>query len=484
MQTDSAPRHLFVVMGGTGDLMSRKLLPAIWHLVQGGALAEPAVVLATGRRDSWTDDSYRAWGHQALEEAGLIQSDGPDWCDRCMYYHALGDGTEADYQALASRIEQIEREHGLPGNRVFYMALPSNAFVPTVQSLGKVGLNSGPGWTRIVAEKPFGHDHESAIELNRRIHEHFDESQTYRIDHYLGKETVQNLLTFRFANTIFESVWNRQHVGSVEIIVAESVGVEGRGEFYDQTGAFRDMVQNHLSQLLTLTAMEIPSSFEADAIRDEKVKVLRSVEPVNVKDIALGQYSEGLIDTEPVSGYLREPGVAPNSRTETFAAMQLNISNWRWHGVPFLLRTGKRMPQRTTQISVNFRCPVLSIFRQHESAQMHANSLIMTLQPNEGFDFRFEVKVPGGPLRLETQSLKFNYADAFERLPDAYETLLLDIITGDQTLFVRADEVEEAWRLYTPVLAELPTPHPYAAGTVGPSQANRLMVPRGLSCPL
>jgi glucose-6-phosphate 1-dehydrogenase len=372
----------------------------------------------------------------------------------------------------------------LPGNRVFYLALPPLAFVAAVESLGTIGLNEGPGWTRIVCEKPFGHDHDSAVELNRRIHRYFDESQTYRIDHYLGKETVRNLLAFRFANTIFESVWNRQHVGSVEIIVAESIGVDGRGEFYDQTGAFRDMVQNHLSQLLTLTAMEVPPSLDADAIRDEKVKVLRSVSPISPDDIELGQYAEGLVDEQPVEGYLDESGVAPGSTTETFVAMRVNVANSRWQGVPFLLRTGKRMPERTTQIAINFRCPVLAMFQARESAEVHANALVLTLQPDEGFDLRFEVKLPGEGLRLQTQSLSFKYADVFERLPEAYETLLLDVITGDQTLFVRADEVEESWRLYAPLLEALPAPNPYAAGTLGPSQASRLMVPRGASCPI
>lgn len=484
MATDTAPRHLFVVMGGTGDLMSRKLLPALWHLISGGLLPEPSVVMAVGRRGTFDDESYRAWAREALTEARLVNGEPDSWCDGCMYYHALGEGTEDDYQDLARRIEEIERKHNLPGNRVFYLALPPRAFVAAVESLGTIGLNEGPGWTRIVCEKPFGHDYDSAVELNRHIHQYFDETQTYRIDHYLGKETVRNLLAFRFANTIFESVWNRQHVGSVEIIVAEAVGVEGRGEFYDQTGTFRDMVQNHLSQLLTLTAMEAPPSLEADAIRDEKVKVLRSISPIGPGDVELGQYAAGFIDGEHVAGYLDEPGVAPGSTTETFVAMRVNIANWRWQGVPFLLRTGKRMPARTTQIAINFRCPVLAMFQMHEPAMVSANALVLTLQPDEGFDLRFEVKLPGEGLRLQTQSLSFKYADVFERLPEAYETLLLDVITGDQTLFVRADEVEESWRLYTPLLEAMPAPDPYAAGTLGPLDARRLMVPRGASCPI
>lgn len=482
MTDERAPHHLFVVMGGTGDLMRRKLLPALWHLADEGQLPEGTAVLAVGRSDEWTDDSYREWAQEAFAEAELAPEGPRGWCHRCLHYQGLGEPSEDSYRQLGQRIEALEAELRLPGNRVFYLALPAGALIQAVELLGRVGLNRGPGWTRIVCEKPFGHDYESACELNARIQRWFEERQTYRIDHYLGKETVQNLLTFRFANTIFEAVWNRQQVASVEILVAETVGVGGRGEFYDQTGALRDMVQNHLSQLLALTAMEPPCCFDADAIRDEKVKVLRSVAPPSPESLVLGQYAEGVVAGEAVPGYLQEPGVASDSSTETFVAMQLRVNTWRWQGVPFLLRTGKRMPQRSTQIAINFACPVLQVLRDAAPLSTSANSLVLTLQPDEGFDLRFEVKAPGSPPRVETQSLKFKYADVFARLPEAYETLLLDVITGDQTLFVRADEVEEAWRLYTPLLGQLPKPHLYAAGTLGPPAANRLMVPRGTAC--
>ena len=277
MTNEQPPRHLFVVMGGTGDLMSRKLLPALWHLVDEGHLHEGTVVLAAGRSEDWNDETYQEWAHEAFEDAGLSPGGPRGWCGKCLHYQGLGEPSEEGYRRLARRIEELESQHDLPGNRVFYLALPPKAFIKAIELLGRTGLNQSPGWTRIVCEKPFGHDYESARELNRHIQEWFEEEQTYRIDHYLGKETVQNLLTFRFANTIFESVWNRRHVASVEIMVAESVGVSGRGEFYDQTGALRDMIQNHLSQLLTLIAMEPPSSLTAHAIRDEKVKVLRSM---------------------------------------------------------------------------------------------------------------------------------------------------------------------------------------------------------------
>ena len=364
------------------------------------------------------------------------------------------------------------------------MATPPGAFIHTVECLGEAGLGSGPGWTRVVIEKPFGHDLDSARDLNERIHRHFSEQQIYRIDHYLGKETVQNVLTFRFANVLFDSVWNRDRVASVEITVAEGLGVGERGEFYDQVGALRDMVQNHMTQLLTLTAMEHPTQFEADAIRDEKVKVLRSLAPLDPSQAIFGQYAAGEVGGASVPGYLDEDGVAEGSQTESFVALRTYVQNWRWQGVPFVLRTGKRMPEKRTQIVINFRCPSLALFQQHTQATVRANSLVITLQPDEGFALRFEVKAPRDPLRLVTQDLSFRYDEAFEHLPDAYETLLVDIAGGDQTLFVRSDEVEESWRLYTPLLVNRPPVHPYAAGTMGPPEAERLLIPRGEACPL
>ncbi|MGI5820425.1 MAG: glucose-6-phosphate dehydrogenase [Armatimonadota bacterium] len=477
--------HLMIVLGGTGDLMHRKLLPAMRRLTEEGALKGRTVILAAGRRATFDDTSYREWANEALEEAGLpAGAEGSGWCERCLHYQSVGDQQTEDFERLRERIEELEREHDLPGNRIFYLATPPGAFIETVEHLGEVGLNNAPGWTRVVIEKPFGHDLDSSIELNRRIHRHFSEEQIYRIDHYLGKETVQNLLTFRFANTLFDSVWNRDRIGSVEITVAEDLGVGERGEFYDSVGALRDMVQNHMTQILTITAMEHPAEFDADAIRDEKVKVLRSLAPIDPGQVIFGQYEAGEVGGEPVRGYREEEGIAGDSQTETFAALRVYVQNWRWQGVPFVLRTGKRMPEKLTQIVINFRCPVLALFQRHFESTVHANSLVITLQPNEGFDLKFEVKAPRDPLRLRTQSLSFRYNEAFDDLPDAYETLLVDIAEGDQTLFVRADEVEEAWRQYTPLLQQQRSVHHYAAGTMGPEQANRILVPRGESCPL
>ncbi|MGD9494782.1 MAG: glucose-6-phosphate dehydrogenase [Armatimonadota bacterium] len=478
-------RHLLVVIGGTGDLMRSKLLPAMRRLTEQGALRDKVILLAAGRRTSFDDRSYRDWAREALAEAGRpIDAGDSGWCERCLHYESVGEQTREGFERLRRRIEQLEHEHGLPGNRTFYLATPPGAFIDTIECLGEVGLNDGPGWTRVVIEKPFGHDLESARTLNERIHRYFREDQIYRIDHYLGKETVQNLLTFRFANTLFESIWNRDRVASVEINVAESVGVGERGESYDSVGAIRDIVQNHLTQLLALTAMEAPVEFAADPIRDEKVKVLRSIAPIDPGQVVRGQYAAGEIDGERVPGYREERGVAPNSDTETYVALRLHISNWRWHGVPFVLCTGKRLPEKRTSIIVNFRCPVLAIFQAHTQATVRANSLVVTLQPDEGFDLHFEIKQPGDPLRLQTHSLRFRYKDAFPELPEAYETLLVDIAQGDQTLFVRADEVEQSWRVYAPLLQLRGPVHPYPAGTAGPQQAQRIMVPRGEVCPL
>jgi glucose-6-phosphate 1-dehydrogenase len=339
-----------------------------------------------------------------------------------------------------------------------------------------------------VVEKPFGYDLDSARALNEQVHAHFDEEQVYRIDHYLGKETVQNLMAFRFGNALFESMWNREHIDRMEITVAEPLGVGGRAGYYDQSGHVRDMVQNHLTQLLTLIAMEPPSSMDANAIRDEKVKVLNAVQQPDPKaDVVLGQYEAGTVGGEPVSGYRDESDVPPGSDTETFAAMRLNVANWRWQGVPFFLRTGKRLPRKLTQIAVRFQSAPVSLFQgdgapcipQDAHCEAPPNELLITLQPDEGFDLRFEVKAPGnsdgGSMALETQQLSFSYQDAFGPVPDAYETLLRDIIVGDPTLFVRADEVEASWQLYAPLLEAAPPVHSYEAGRWGPDAVDRLL---------
>lgn len=476
MTNNMVEPHLFVVVGATGDLMRRKLLPAIFHLTTQGMLKERCLLLGAARREDLSDTGFRVEAREALAAAGLQDNEIMGrWCAECLFYQPIGLGEAEDYQALAARIAELEQQHHLPGNRVFYLALPPVALSSTIVGLGEAGLNRGPGWSRLVVEKPFGRDLVSAQDLNRLLHRYFDESQVYRIDHYLGKETVQNLLVFRFANTLFESVWNRDRVSSIQIAVAERLGVGGRAGYYDRAGALRDMVQNHLTQLLTLTAMEVPAAFDAEAIRDEKLKVLRQVEAIDPEDVVLGQYTRGTIDHEEVPGYRTEPGVAADSVTETFVALRLQINNWRWQGVPFYLCTGKRLPSNLTRIMVAFRCPPVSVFSPFFRCEIHSNLLMITLQPDEGFDLQFEVKAPGQPFNLQTQRLHFHYAEVFGRLPDAYEALLLDIITGDQTLFVHADEVEAAWGLYTPLLEHRPPVHPYAAGTWGPEAAEHLL---------
>ncbi len=475
--------HLFVVMGGSGALARRKLLPALWHLAAGGHTQAGSVVLAAARRSQFDDEGYRQWAREALRDAGLAAGeDSAHWCDQCLHYQALGEERAEDYQALRERIEALEREHGLPGNRVFYLAIPPASLRSAVEGLGAVGLHQGAGGTRIVVEKPFGDDLASATELDGVLKTYFSEAQTYRIDHYLGKEAVQNLLVFRFANPIFESLWNRDRVATVQITVAEPAGVEDRAAFYSGVGALRDMVQNHLMQLLTLTAMEIPAAFEADAVRDEKAKVLRAVAPIQPRDVCFGQYGPGEVDGEAVPGYSQAEGVPPGSATETFVALELRVNNWRWQGVPFFLRTGKRLAKSTRQIVVNFRCPVLSVFDRYPEAAVSANALVITLEPDEGFELEFMAKAPGDMLTLEPQRLRFRYAEVFGRLPEAYEALLLDVLTGDQTLFVRIDEVLESWRLLTPLLEEPPTPYPYPAGSWGPPEADRLLAPTGGAC--
>jgi glucose-6-phosphate 1-dehydrogenase len=351
--------------------------------------------------------------------------------------------------------------------------------VQTIENLGKVGLDESPGWTRVVVEKPFGHDLESARTLDDIVHQYFDESQIYRIDHYLGKETVQNLLVFRFANAMFESLWNRDHVESVQITVAEELGVETRAGYYDKAGALRDMVQSHLTQLLALVAMEVPSAFEASAIRAEKIKALRAIAPIKSEHVVFGQYAAGEIDGKPVPAYKDEDDVPSSSHTETFVALQLAIDNWRWQGVPFYLRTGKRLAERLTEIEIKFRRAPVWMFRTvHCEEQLHRNTLKLTLQPNEGFSLMFDVKVPGEPFRLHRTPLHFDYAEAFEVIPEAYQTLILEVLQGDQTLFVHADEVEASWALYTPLLEERRAVHPYESGSWGPPEADWLSVTR------
>lgn len=461
---------VFVVLGGTGDLARRKLLPSLYRLTQSAGGASDFRILASARRRNLDDESYRQLILPSLEGNPARAA---EWARSVLHYESVADGGVEDYRRLGRRIEQIEKEAGLQGNRILYLALPPSAYPTTIQRLGEAGLATSPGWTRLVIEKPFGRDLDSARELNRLTHQWFQENQLFRIDHYLGKETVQNLLVFRLANLVFESLWNRQFVDSVQITVAEKLGVEERAGYYDQSGALRDMVQNHLTQILCLIAMEPPVRFEADSIHNEKVKVLKALRSVRPQDVVLGQYE----------GYRDEAGISPDSTTETFVAMRLEVDNWRWQGVPFYLRTGKRLASKLTQILVRFRPVPICFFRMAGAniCEPSANLLSLTLQPNEGFALGFEVKHPGPEFVVTTQRLRFDYEELFGPLPDAYETLLLDILEGDRTLFVRADEVEASWALYTPVLAirERLTRQVYRPGTWGPDAANDLPAREG-----
>jgi glucose-6-phosphate 1-dehydrogenase len=474
MDRPSVDRHLFVVLGATGDLMQRKLLPALCRLRQRGEFPAGGTILGVARRPM-DDATFRtaAAGWLLAEKLGSAE-ELRSFSETTLAYHRLEDESPASFERLKGGIEALEKAKGLPGNRIFYLALPPEAVRPTLDGLGSAGLAAGPGWTRVVIEKPFGRDLASAQELNQAVHAHFGESQVYRIDHYLGKETVQNLLVFRFANMFIESLWNRETVERVEITVAESLGVEGRAAYYETSGALRDMIQNHVTQILTLVAMEPPATRSEEAIRNEKVKVLRSIAPVGPSDVVRGQYTAGTVDGAPVSAYLAEPGVAPASTTETYAALRLKITNWRWQGVPFFLRSGKRLPAKSSRVVLTFKAPPVTFFPTEQAYEVNPDRVSILIQPAEGFEIAFEIKVPGRELRVQTHRMKFHYSDVFGPLPDGYETLLLDAMLGDPTLFVRADEVEASWRVYDAVLRDPPATVLYPAGTWGPEAARRL----------
>jgi glucose-6-phosphate 1-dehydrogenase len=468
-------RHLFVVFGATGDLMRRKLLPSLYQVTKALDERAPTFQLLGSARQGLDDNGYRRLATEALVASGVAPArEARRWVAARVHFASLGDAAPADYLRLKERIEQVEAAATLPGHRVFYLALPAGAIAPVVRSLGTAGLSRGPGWTRLVVEKPFGTDLPSARALNRELHAEFDERSIYRIDHYLGKETVQNLLVFRFANMLFESVWSRDRISHVEITVAEQLGVEDRATYYDHAGALRDMVQSHLTQLLTLTAMEVPASLDADDVRNEKVKVLSSIQPIRPGDVVRGQYTQGTNGRTRLRGYRAEPGVRRSSKTETFVALRLRLNSWRWQGVPFFLRTGKRLPEKRTDIVVHFRRPPVWFFPGRAPQEISANTLTITVQPHEGFELAFEIKRPGHAIELETHRLHFLYAEAFGPLADAYQTLLIDLMRGDPTLFVRADEVEAAWRVYAGILERPPPLYSYPAGSWGPREAERL----------
>jgi glucose-6-phosphate 1-dehydrogenase len=484
-----------VIIGATGDLTERKLAPALYNLMLGGFLPAEFTVVGFARRDL-TDEAFREHLHQAIDQYSrnkpVKRSIWDSFTRGIEYQRGEFHDTEA-WHALAKKLDRIDRDRGTAGNRLFYMAVPPVLHAEIVRQLGAAGLaasgehrpSGGRGWSRVIVEKPFGFDLASARQLTREIREVFGEEQIYRIDHYLGKETVQNLAVFRFGNGLFEPIWNRRYIDSVQITVAETVGIEGRGEFYDQTGALRDIVQNHALQLLAIFAMEPPVEFKASDLRDEKVKVLRAVKPMSPSEVAdatvRGQYVSGWVEGARVSAYRDEPEVAPDSERETYVALRLAIQSWRWAGVPFYLRTGKALATRATEIAVQFKAAPLALFERAGAQPMEPNILAIRVQPDEGILLRFGAKVPGPGLQIRGVNMDFRYGSSFAvDSPDAYETLLLDAMIGDASLFTRDDEVERAWQILDPILNAWASGaggplHFYGAGTWGPPAADELL---------
>ena len=474
-----------VLFGGAGDLTKRKLVPALFNLVKAKLLPRDFVVLGVSV-DDLSLDQFRN------EVTGFLQpgdrdTDAWQWFVERLHYEQ-GDFSNPDtFSTLCNRLRELDATYNTQKNYLFYLATASKFFAPIVQQLGRVGLSRAEDgcWRRVVIEKPFGHDLESAQALNREIKSVLDENQIYRIDHYLGKETVQNIMVFRFDNAIFEPLWNRRYIDHIQITNAETVGVERRGGYFDNTGTLRDMVPNHMMQVLSLTAMEPPVSFHADTVRNEQAKILHAVETLDSEDVlhcsVRGQYGEGVIENESVPGYRMEPGVSPESRTETFVALKLIVDNWRWAGVPFYLRTGKRLAKRHTEITIHFKQTPFELFRNAPFHKSHANTLVIQIQPAEGISLSFGAKIPGAVLRVGSVDMSFEYSKYFgAEAYTGYEVLLYDCMIGDATLFQRADMVEAGWRVVNPVIdvwkALPPRKFPnYGAGSWGPAAAEELM---------
>lgn len=476
-----------IIFGASGDLTNRKLIPALYHLASDGLLPQHFAVVGFARKPK-TDESFRAEMKASVAEYSPTQAlDEKVWADfaQRLYYQQSDYSTPDDYEALHERLKEIDAAHGTEGNRLYYLATPPDVYQTIIEHIGTSSLCTAcPGkWARIIVEKPFGHDLQSARDLNTQIHRFFAEEQIYRIDHYLGKETVQNILVFRFSNGIFEPIWNRRYVDHVQITVAENLGVENRGSYYDHAGVVRDIIQNHMLQLVALTAMEPPAEFTADAVRNEKVKILTAmrVDTSRGDGTIRGQYGPGRIEQELVQGYTQEEGVPPDSSTETYLAMKLLIDNWRWAGVPFYVRSGKRLPKRVSEIAIQFRMPPLLLFGGDAAQKVEPNMLTLRIQPDEGIALKFGSKEPGSGDRIRPVIMDFKYGTEFEvPAPDAYERLLLDCMLGDSTLFTRSDEVDRAWSIIDPVLAKWKDGSGsfielYRAGTWGPKQADDFM---------
>jgi glucose-6-phosphate 1-dehydrogenase len=482
-----------IIFGGAGDLAHRKLLPALYNLFVDGVLPAGTAVLGVGRKEM-SDDEYRAFARDGVEHFSRRTIDDAKWTEfaRGIFFVRQELDTPQGFATLGSKLDLVEHERGLKGNRLYYLAVPPSLFAPTVQHLAQsrfIGPSDRGPFARLVVEKPIGHDLASAMEINDALAGAFDERQIFRIDHYLGKETVQNILVLRFANSFFEPLFNQRYIDHVQITVAEQEGVGTRAGYYEQAGALRDMVQNHLLQLLALVAMEPPHSLDPDVIRDEKLEVLQSLRPLTGEAVdhcvVRGQYGAGVLDGTPVPAYREEPGVDPRSRTETFVALQVFIDNWRWAGVPFFLRTGKRLPRRASEISIQLKDVPPILFNADRTHRLDSNVLTIRIQPDEGFALGISSKVPGPHVTISPVDMNFDYCDFFKSSsPEAYERLLLDVITGDATLFMRRDSVETSWKWITPILdrwAEIGEEHLpiYAPGEWGPAVADRLIEATG-----
>jgi glucose-6-phosphate 1-dehydrogenase len=475
-----------IIFGATGDLARRKLVPALYNLARDNYLPPVYNIVGFARKPR-TEADIRAEYKKAVTEFSRQKIEEQVWesfAQNIFYVQSNLDDLEG-YKRLKDELDRMDQQRGTAGNRLFYLAVPPELMPQIIDLLGASGLNKSAGYTRIILEKPFGRDLASAVELNRRLHEVFDESQIYRIDHYLGKEAVQNIFVFRFANGILEPIWNRTYINNIQITVAETVGVEQRGEYYENSGALRDIIQNHGLQLLAVTTMEPPAEFTHKDVRDAKAQVLRSIRPQAFEEIrdwtVRGQYGAGAIGGVQVPGYRTEPEVNPESNTETYVALKVNIENWRWAGVPFYLRTGKHLPKRYTEIAIEFTLPPLMLFGRDGVNQMEPNSLVFNIQPDEGISLKFESKIPGQDNRIRPVNMDFRYTSSFgEAAPEAYERLLLDAMLGDPMLFTRYDEVEAQWAVITPILEawkQIPPPAfpNYEAGTWGPKAADEFI---------
>jgi glucose-6-phosphate 1-dehydrogenase len=480
-----------VIFGATGDLTHRKLIPALYNLAADGELPPAVAVVGVARRDK-SDDGFRKEMEESVRKFSRqnVREDNWKTFAQSISYHRTEFHDLQGYESLGERLNEIDKERGTRGNRLFYLAVAPDQFDDILANLKTVGLNRAAegSWARVIVEKPFGTDLASARELNRIVNNSFSEEQTYRIDHFLGKETAQNILVLRFANAIFEPLWNTRYIDHVQITAAETLGVEGRAGYYDKSGALRDMVQNHLLQLLCLIAMEAPTDLGAESIRDEKVKVVRSLRRMSgdavIQDVVRGQYSAGAINGKPVPGYRQEQNVNPNSTTDTYVALSLKIDDWRWADVPIYLRVGKRLPKSGTEISVHFKKAPAVLFNK-ETVTLDENVLVVRIQPDEGISLRMQAKIPGTSLRIEPVKMDFHYGTSFGKpSPEAYERLLLDAMSGDATLFARRDEVEEAWAFIDPIEEEWQKQQDkelyfYSAGSWGPDQADELLARDG-----